>query len=259
MNGIESFILGLLQGLTEFLPISSSGHLYLGRHLFGLDEAGLFLDTMLHFGTLIAIITFYKDEWIAVIRHPFSRMTGLLIAGTVPAVIFGFLFNDFFEEIAKTGVTVGWEFLFTGLLLWLADNIKNGHKKLDDIRVSDAVFIGCFQALAIFPAISRSGATIAASLIRKVDREAAAYFSFLLSTPAVAGAVMLQGADVFKGTSEQVTLVPLLIATLASAIFGYLAIQWMIDFVKRRSLKIFAIYVWILGGLILLLQWTGTF
>lgn len=259
MNGIESFVLGLLQGITEFLPISSSGHLYLGRHLFGLDDAGLFLDTMLHFGTLIAIITFYKDELLSIIRRPFSRLTALLIVGTIPAVVFGYLFNDFFEELAKTGVTIGWEFLITGGLLWFAETIKNGHKKMNDITIPDALFIGCFQALAIFPAISRSGSTIAASLIRKIDRETAAYFSFLLSTPAVAGAVLLQGADLFKGTPEQVSFVTLLIATLSSAIFGYLAIQWMIDFVKKRSLKIFAVYVWVLGGLILILQWTGVF
>jgi undecaprenyl-diphosphatase len=259
MNGIESFVLGLLQGITEFLPISSSGHLYLGRHLFGLDNAGLFLDTMLHFGTLIAIVIFYKDELFQVIRRPFSRLTVLLIVGTIPAVVFGFLFNDFFENLAKTGVTIGWEFLITGGLLWLADNIKNGHKRMDDIAITDALFIGCFQALAIFPAISRSGSTIAASLIRKIDRETAAYFSFLLSTPAIAGAVLLQGVDLFKGTPDQVTFSTLLIATLSSAIFGYLAIQWMIDFVKRRSLKIFAIYVWALGGIILILQWTHVF
>ena len=259
MNGIESFFLGLLQGITEFLPISSSGHLYLGRHLFGLDDAGLFLDTMLHFGTLIAVITFYKEELIAVIRRPLSRMTALLFIGTIPAVIFGLLFKDFFEEISKTGVTVGWEFLLTGGLLWLADNIKNGPKKMDNITIPDALFIGCFQALAIFPAISRSGSTIAASLLRKIDRETAAYFSFLLSTPAIAGAVLLQGFDLFKGTPDQVTFVTLVIATLSSATFVYLAIQWMIDFVKRRSLKIFAVYVWALGSLILIMQWTGIF
>ncbi|WP_027725054.1 undecaprenyl-diphosphate phosphatase [Tuberibacillus calidus] len=259
MNGIESFILGLLQGITEFLPISSSGHLYLGRHLFGLDEAGLFLDTMLHLGTLIAILTFYKNELTSLLRRPFSRLSALLVVGTIPAVVFGFLFNDFFEKIAKTGVTVGWEFLFTGLLLWFSEHVKNGHKKLEQISLGDAFFIGCFQALAIFPAISRSGATIAASLMRKISPDTAAYFSFLLSAPAVAGAVVLQGADLIHGTTEQVSFVPLLIATLSAALFGYLAIQWMIDFVKRRSLKLFAIYVWILGGLILILQWTGTF
>ena len=130
---------------------------------------------------------------------------------------------------------------------------------MDNITIPDALFIGCFQALAIFPAISRSGSTIAASLLRKIDRETAAYFSFLLSTPAIAGAVLLQGFDLFRGTPDQVTFVTLLIATLSSATFGYLAIQWMIDFVKRRSLKIFAVYVWALGSLILIMQWTGIF
>ncbi|MFC4618819.1 undecaprenyl-diphosphate phosphatase [Camelliibacillus cellulosilyticus] len=259
MDGIEAFILGLVQGITEFLPISSTGHLYLGRHLFGLDEAGLFLDTMLHLGTLVAILIFYKDVWVSILRRPFSRMTGLLLIGTIPAVIFGLLFKDYFEAISKTGVTIGWEFLFTGALLWFADNIKGGYKKTQDISMPDALIIGCFQAAAIFPAISRSGATIAASLMRKLDRETAAYFSFLLSTPAVAGAVLLQCVDLFKGTTDQVTALPLLIATISAAIFGYLAIHWMIDFVKRRTLKGFAVYVWILGAFIIVAQWTGIF
>lgn len=259
MNELEALVLGIMQGITEFLPISSTGHLYLGRHLFGLDEAGLFLDTMLHFGTLIAILVFYKDELISIIKNPFSRLTYLLIIGTIPAVILGLLFKDFFDAISKTGVTIGWEFLVTGTMMWFANNMKNGYKKMDQISTTDVLFIGCFQATAIFPAISRSGSTIFASLFRKLDRETAAYFSFLLSTPAIAGAVALQCVDLFKGEVEQVTLVPLLVATLASAFFGYLAIRWMIDYVKRKSLKVFAVYVWILGLIILGAQWTGVF
>ena len=259
MSDIQAFILGLIQGITEFLPISSTGHLYLGRHLFGLDEAGLFLDTMLHFGTLIAIIVFYKDEILSIIRRPFSKLTLLLIVGTIPAVVFGLLFQDFFDAISKSGITIGWEFLITGVMMWYGESIKKGFKKMDQITVPDAFIIGCFQATAIFPAISRSGSTIFASLIRKLDRETAAYFSFLLSTPAVAGAVTLQCKDLFETNSHQVTLLPLLIATLSSAFFGYLAIRWMIQFVKKKSLKIFAIYVWALGILILIAQWTGVF
>ncbi|WP_193432281.1 undecaprenyl-diphosphate phosphatase [Caenibacillus caldisaponilyticus] len=259
MDGIAAFVLGLLQGITEFLPISSTGHLYLGRHFFGLDEAGLFLDTMLHFGTLIAIIVFYKEEWLAILRRPFGRKSLLIIVATIPAIVFGFLFKDFFDGLSKTGQTIGWEFLFTGGLLWLSESVKEGHRKIDDLTAWDALFIGCFQATAIFPAVSRSGATLAASLLRKVDRDTAAYFSFLISTPAVAGALVLQARELFRGTVEQITPIPLLIATLSSALFGYLAIQWMIDFVKRHSLRIFAVYVWVLGAAVLILQWTGVF
>jgi undecaprenyl-diphosphatase len=259
LGKLEALILGIIQGLTEFLPISSTGHLYLGRHLFGLQEAGLLLDTMLHVGTLLAVFVFYKDEFVKIIRNPFSKLTFLLIVGTIPAVVIGLLFKDYFEEISKTGVTIGWEFLVTGLFLWFADSAKNGYKKMDDISYTDAFIIGSFQAAAILPAISRSGFTIVAALWRKLDRETAAYFSFLLSTPAIVGAVILQSLDLFGGTGEEISLSALVIGILSSALFGYFAVKWMIGFLKKHSLKPFAIYVWVLGFAVLFFQFTGKF
>ncbi|TCJ02879.1 undecaprenyl-diphosphate phosphatase [Cytobacillus praedii] len=259
MSKLEAFILGIIQGLTEFLPISSTGHLYLGRHLFGLDDAGIFLDTMLHVGTLLAVLVVYKNEIFQILKNPFGKLSMLLIIGTTPAVIVGFLFSDLFNSISKTGITIGWEFLITGLILWFADSIKNGRKKMEAISYGDALFIGTFQAAAIFPAISRSGLTIAAGLFRKLDRETAAYFSFLLSIPAIAGGIVLQFAEMAAGHVEAISLESLFIATLASALFGYMAVVYMINFLKRKSLKIFAVYVWILGFSILILQMTGTF
>jgi undecaprenyl-diphosphatase len=259
MSKLEAFILGIIQGLTEFLPISSTGHLYLGRHLFGLDEAGLFLDTMLHVGTLLAVLVVYKQELLQIIKQPFGKLSMLLVIGTIPAVIIGLLLNDLFDSISETGVTIGWEFLFTGFILWIADGIKKGRKQMDQISYGDALFIGTFQAIAIFPAISRSGLTIAAGLFRKLDRETAAWFSFLLSIPAIAGGLVFQFGELASGHVEAISFSSLLMATLASALFGYMAIVWMINFLKRKSLKVFAIYVWILGFLILFLQLTGVF
>ncbi|WP_042350529.1 undecaprenyl-diphosphate phosphatase [Bacillus massiliigorillae] len=259
MSKLEAFILGIVQGLTEFLPISSTGHLYLGRHMFNLQEAGLTLDTMLHIGTLVAVFVFYKHEFIAILKNPFGKLTWLLVVGTIPAVVVGFAFKDYFDAISKTGVTIGWEFLLTGCFLWFAENIQQGRKKMNDITYGDALFIGAFQAAAIFPAISRSGFTIAAALIRKLDRETAAYFSFLLSTPAIVGAIVLQMFDLFEGKGEQISISALLIGILSSAIFGYIAVKWMIHFLKNHSLKIFAIYVWILGIFILIMQYMGKF
>jgi undecaprenyl pyrophosphate phosphatase UppP len=141
MDWLQAFILGFIQGLTEFVPISSTGHLYLGRKLFGLEEAGLFLDTMLHIGTLIALLVFYKEIILKLIKKPFSRLTALLVVGTIPAVIAGVLFSDFFDNISKTGVTIGWEFLVTGLFLWFADSIKNGAKKIDDLSLPSNIKI----------------------------------------------------------------------------------------------------------------------
>ena len=259
LTKLEAFILGIIQGLTEFLPISSTGHLYLGRNLFGLQEAGLLLDTMLHVGTLLAVFVFYKNEFIKIIKNPFSKLTFLLIVGTVPAVIFGLAFKDYIDEISKTGVTIGWEFLITGIFLWLADSAKNGYKKMDDISYKDAFIIGTFQAVAIMPAISRSGMTIVAALWRKLDRETAAYFSFLLSTPAIAGAIVLQTKDLIGGQGEEISLSALLVGISASALFGYVAVRWMIGYLKKHSLKPFAIYVWVLGLLVLFFQFTGKF
>ncbi|MGD6817472.1 undecaprenyl-diphosphate phosphatase [Metabacillus sp. 113a] len=259
MNWLEAAILGLIQGLTEFLPISSTGHLYIFRNLFGLQEAGLFLDTMLHIGTLIALLVFYKDLLWRLIKKPFSRLVWLLAAGTVPAVIAGLLFSSFFDEISKTGVTIGWEFLFTGLFLLFADKMKKGARGLENLTLTDAFWIGSFQALAIFPAISRSGLTIAGALMRGIEKETAAYFSFLLSIPAVFGALLFQLKDLSGYTGPAIGFPAMLLATLSAAFFGYLAVAFMISFVKKHSLRWFAFYVFILGGGILLLQGFGVF
>ncbi|MEK3797397.1 undecaprenyl-diphosphate phosphatase [Peribacillus sp. FSL H8-0477] len=259
LTELQAFILGVIQGLTEFLPISSTGHLYLGRHLFHLDEAGIFLDTMLHIGTLIALVVVYKAELVKILKNPFSKLTLLLIAGTIPAVIAGLLLSDWFDDLSKSGVTIGWEFLATGFILWFADQAGSGKKSLEEISVKDALIIGSFQAAAIMPALSRSGLTIAAGLFCKLDRATAAYFSFLLSIPAISGGIIFQLKPVLTGGAETLPFSSMLIATLASAIFGYIAVVWMINYLKSRSLKVFSFYVWGLGSLVLILQFTGVF
>jgi undecaprenyl-diphosphatase len=258
MSAWEAFILGWIQGFTEFLPISSTGHLVLGRHAFGLREAGLFLDTMLHIGTLAAVMYYYRAELAFIARKPFSKLTGLLAVGTLPAVLAGLLLKDWFEAISVSGATIGWEFLATGLFLWFADSLRNGSKRMHDITCTDALIIGAFQAGAILPAISRSGLTIVGGLIRKLDRETAAYFSFLLSIPAIAGGILIQSLHLLEGSvDESVSISALLIGALASAVFGYIAVRWMIDFLKKGSLKIFAVYVWALGLIVITAQLLG--
>lgn len=258
MDWLEALILGIIQGLTEFLPVSSTGHLLLGRQVFQLQEAGLFLDSMLHIGTLIAVMTVYSKEIMEVIKRPFSKTGILLIAGTIPTAVIGLAFKDFFEEVSKTGVTVGWEFLLTGLLLWWADSYKrNGYKGIEDITIRDALVIGTFQGAAILPAVSRSGLTIAAALFCKIDKKAAAYFSFLLSIPSIAGGVILQSKEVFTGAQPPISFSALAIGSLASAVFGYIAVKWMIKLLQTGTLKGFAIYVWIIGLIVLSLQFSG--
>jgi len=257
---IKSIILGAIQGFTEFLPVSSSGHLLVARKMFGLAEAGLLLDTMLHFGTLVAVlVVFWHDIW-GMIKKPFSHLTLLVIVGTIPTAIIGLSFKDYFEELARTGSTVGFNFLITGLILWIADNYKErGTKNIERISFKDSLIIGTLQGAAILPAISRSGLTIAGSFFRGINREAAAKFSFILSIPAILGAVVLQGADILGGNIEGVSMSSLVVGTVVSAICGYVAIRWMLDIIQRKSLKIFSIYVWILGSIILIAQFLGRF
>ncbi|HZG58015.1 undecaprenyl-diphosphate phosphatase [Paenibacillus sp.] len=259
MSWIEAFVLGLIQGLTEFLPISSTGHLALGRHAFGLQEAGLFLDTMLHIGTLVAVVFYYREELYGVLKNPLGKVSLLLVVGTIPAVVVGLLFEDFFEEISVSGATIGWEFLATGVFLWFADAMRNGRKKMQDLTYTDALVIGSFQAGAILPAISRSGLTIVGGLIRKLDRETAAYFSFLLSIPAILGGIVMQSTKLLEGggAAGAIGIPALVVGSIASAVFGYIAVRWMIDFLKRGSLKIFAVYVWALGLIVLGAQFLG--
>ncbi len=259
---IKTILLGMIQGLTEFLPISSSGHLLLVRRLFNLSEAGLFLDTMLHFGTLLSIILVFWEEIRLLISNPFSKLGKLIIVGTIPTAIIGILFEDFFEEIAKTGVTVGWEFLATGIILWFADDIKKrGYKRLEKISYKDAIVIGTLQGVAILPAISRSGLTIAGALFRKIDKKDAATFSFLISLPAILGAVLLQSVKLINGKGleaiETLGFIPIIVGTLTAAISGYIAVKWMLKVLQTGSLKVFSYYVWLLGSGIIIFQVLG--
>lgn len=257
---IKTIILGIIQGFTEFLPVSSSGHLLVARKLFGLSEAGLLLDTMLHLGTLLAVIVVFWRDILEMIKRPFSHLTLLVIVGTIPTGLIGLLGKDFFTEIAQTGVTVGWEFLATGLILWFADRIKDrGLKRIEDISFSDSFIVGTLQGVAILPAISRSGLTIAGSLFQSIDRRAAARFSFLLSIPAIMGAAVVQIPDLLDGGLGAAGFLPLTLGTLAAAISGYIAVKWMLEIIQRGSLKGFAIYVWIVGAAVLISQFMGWF
>ena len=257
---LKALILGTVQGLTEFLPVSSTGHLLLGRKLLGLSEAGLFLDTMLHLGTLLAVVAVFWKDIVDMMKRPFSRLSLLIIVGTIPTAIIGLAFEDFFEDISKTGVTVGWEFLATGVILWVADNMKKkGTKNIEQVSFKDALIVGTLQGAAILPAISRSGLTIAGALFRGIDKQAAARFSFLLSLPAILGAVVLQSAKLAGGQAESIGAIPLLVGTLAAAVSGYVAVKWMLAILQRGSLKIFSVYVWILGIGVLTAQMLGKF
>ena len=271
MDISEAFFLGIIQGITEFLPVSSSGHLVLLQKIFGITEPALVFDTAVHGGTLLAvIIVLWRDIW-NILRRIVQPLTAYLIIATIPAVIVALLFRNIIEEAFASASFLGFAFLVTSALLIVSDRLYFGSKKpggfpakLDkpaaprtrsEMNWIDAVIIGLLQALAIVPGISRSGATISGALSRKLDREFAARFSFLLSIPTILGALVLQGRDLVKnGISGGIGILPLAVGTLSAAIMAFFAMQIFLKVVKQHSLKGFAIYTAIVGLLVLLDQ-----
>jgi len=248
----EAVLLGLVQGIAEFLPISSSGHLALFQRLFGIHEATLGFDVLLHVGTLIPVCVVYGKEIWALIRKPFQKMTLLLIIGTLPAVAAALLLGDAIETLFTSMLFLAAGFAVTGVILLLADFLPSGHKEEREITWLDALLIGCAQGVAVAPAISRSGSTISASLLRGLKRETAARFSFLLSIPAILGAAVLQvkdmlsGGDVFAG----IPATSLIAGFLVAMVSGYLAIQFMLRLIQKAKLRYFSIYLFLLAAFI---------
>ncbi|MDR0463661.1 MAG: undecaprenyl-diphosphate phosphatase [Treponema sp.] len=268
MNVVEAVILGIVQGLTEFLPVSSSGHLVLLQKIFNIKEPSLFFDTMLHAGTLTAVfVVLWKDIW-EILKKPFQKLTLFLIIATVPAVIAALLFKDSIESIFISAKFLGWCFLFTTVLLVTAEILSRRKtncanlKTADSMNWIDAVIIGIMQAIAIPPGISRSGATISGALFRGLDRDFAARFSFLLSIPAILGAVVLQAKDLLKASAAAVTSAQtsvnagaVIAGTITAAVVGFFAVKFMLKIIREKSLYGFAVYTGVLGVLVLLDQY----
>ena len=246
----QALILGLVQGLAEFLPVSSSGHLVLLRQIFGMDEPGLLLDTLLHVGTLVAIFVVFWKDILQMLKKPFSKPVYLLAVATVPAVLAAVLFGDFFET-AFTGKALGVGVLLTSAVLFVSGT-RQGHRQ--ELGYADAVTMGVFQAFAILPGLSRSGSTISGGLFRGVDREQAAKFSFLMSIPAILGSVVLQVKDLASGEAA-LLFWPVLVGTVAAALSSLFAIKFMLYLIKKANLAAFAVYTLALGVLVCIDQW----
>lgn len=253
MTSWEAVFLGIIQGLTEFLPVSSSGHLVLFQKLLGIEEGALIFDVAVHVATVAALLTvFWRDIW-SMIRKPFSRLTLLVVVGTIPTGLIGVLFKDIFEEMFSSGASLGIGFLITGAVLWWGETTRAHDKGAERMRFADALFVGTLQGIAIIPAVSRSGMTIAGALLRGLKREFAARFSFLLSIPAILGAAVVKTKPLIEmvragtgiGTTE------LVLGISSAAIFGYAAIRFMLWVIEKKSLRGFSWYVWALGVLIL--------
>ncbi len=250
----HAVFLGIVQGLTEFLPVSSSGHLVIFQHVFNITQNQLAFDVLVHIGTLLAVfIAFWKDI-ISILRKPFDKLTYLIIVGCIPAGLAGFLLAPVFERAFESLLVVGLGLMFTGIILKLSESMSNrnfGLKEIYETSYWDAIFIGIIQALAIIPGVSRSGSTIAGGLLAGFEREFAARFSFLLSIPVILGAGVFELKDAFLNGIPHDLLLPYILGPLTAAIFGYLAIKVVLRLVRRGRLSVFSYYCWTVGLLTL--------
>ncbi|MDR2068735.1 MAG: undecaprenyl-diphosphate phosphatase [Spirochaetaceae bacterium] len=260
MGIIEAIILGAVQGITEFLPVSSSGHLVLLQKIFGISEPVLLFDTMVHGGTLAAVfLVLRRDIW-NIVRRPIQPLTGLLILATIPTVIIALVFRDFIEEAFHSAAYLGFAFLFTAAALLVSEYLSGRSGKFrngETMNWLDAVIIGILQGVAIIPGVSRSGLTLSGALSRKLERDFAARFSFLLSIPAILGALVLQLKDIIGGPRGSIGPAPIIAGTAAAGVVGFFAVSFMLKIVRERSLRGFAIYVAVLGALVLIDQYAA--
>jgi undecaprenyl-diphosphatase len=264
----QVILLAILQGFTEFLPISSSAHLALVPFLTGWEDQGLTFDIALHFGTLAAVLIYFCKDWLQILTQGFGlrgpvadpalrsnpRLLWMLAAATVPVGIAGVLGKDAVETTLRSPYVIGFMLIAVGLVMGWADRLGQGPRRLHDVSWKDALIIGAAQAIAIVPGTSRSGITITAALFRGMERAEAARFSFLLSTPAIGGAALLAFRDLYKaGGIPPGEMAAFVTGILVSAVTGCFVIAIFLRFLRRFSLKFFVAYRVIFGILILAL------
>ncbi len=262
MDILYAIFLGFLQGATEFLPVSSSGHLVLAEHFFGIEEAGLTFDVVLHMATLFAILAYFRKDFGHLIlalfgrfnseRGPEQRLMAIYICcATVPAVVVGLAIGDFAETTLRSPAIIAFTLSAAGLVLWYAERVATRTRTFAEMSFKDAMIVGCCQALALIPGVSRSGSTITAGLFLGLQRESAARFSFLLSAPIVFGAGSYKILKLITGPGLESGQLSFYVAGfLASAISGYGFIALLMNFVQKHSLAVFAYYRFFLTALV---------
>ena len=285
MTYIQAIILGFVQGATEFLPVSSSGHLAILKNIFGISDIGITFDIFLHVGTLIAVfVVYYKDIWLLiknavflvgciffnlyawirniperydedkiqykkVLADPYRRFVLLAVVSTIPVGIVGLLFEDYIESVSQGLLVPGICLLITGVVLLLSEALPGGKKNAQNMTYKNAVFIGVCQACAVFPGISRSGSTISASLIAGLDRTFAVKYSFILSIPAILGAALVSCLDIAKGevVVETGEIGMYAAGMVVAAVIGFVAIKLLLKVVVNRKFKWFSLYCFAVG------------
>ena len=259
MSYLDALILGIVQGLTEFLPVSSSGHLVMAQTFLGVPAPGVFLEVALHVATLLSVIVVYRVRLLALVvggarlERDALRYIGMLILATVPVAVIGFLFRTPIEMAFDTPWVTGFMLLATGAILW-STTWGAQERPVTEPRAGQALAMGLAQCLALLPGISRSGSTIAAGLWLKLDGERAAEFSFLMSLPAIAGAAILQATELGGAVTVDG---PLIAAFVTALVAGVAAIKSLVWLVRRRGFHYFAPYVWVVGLFFLGYLWLG--
>lgn len=252
-------LLGLIQGLTEFLPVSSSGHLALLENFLHVTKPGVLFDVLVHLGTLVSVLYLFHVRIWLLVKVPFKRDENLrflllLIVATIPTAVLGLLFKNWVEAAFQKNIIVGLSLLATGIILYLAERTQEGNKDIAQMSFFTAILIGIMQGIAVFPGISRSGFTIATGIFLGLRREVAAEFSFILSIPAILGAAVLQGWEALANPAiHQGLLGAYALGTLLAAISGILAIKFLLAMLRGRRLRLFAYYCWAVGILAIIL------
>ena len=263
---LEAILLGIVQGLTEFLPVSSSGHLLLGQHFLGLDQDrfGLPFDVALHLGTLVAVVAFFWRDLIRIARafarslaprgrnlaDPDQRLAYLILASTIPAAVIGFLLEDFFETAVRSPWVVVFNLVLVGVLFIVAEAVGRRSRRAEKLGFWEAVGIGLAQAAALVPGVSRSGATITCGLFLGLRREEAARFSFLMSVPVTAAAAGLSLAEAAGEGMDGHEALMFLAGSVSSGAVGYLAIRFLLRFLANHTLSVFAYYRFALAAVV---------
>ncbi len=262
MTLVQTIILGTLQGLTEFLPISSSGHLILAEKGFNnFHRPGLCLEVLLHMGTFISILVYFREDLKNILMDIMAKANGsdyhgrrwalMISLGAVPTALIGFLFKDWFERIFPNAKAVGFSLIVTGILLWISDRVKDRKKNITNMNIYDSIVIGLVQGMALMPGISRSGSTITTGIFLGLDRDTAARFSFLLSIPVYIGVFLFELKELYM--TSAFNMGNYLLGALIACIAGYLSIVLLFKMVICKRLSPFAYYCWTIAFIALFL------
>ncbi len=254
MDVVQAIILGIVQGVTEFLPVSSSGHLAIVPWLFGWKDMGLTFDSALHLGTLFAILAYFWKDWVNLIKKWREPLLWLILIGCVPAGIAGVLFEQKFETIFRSPLIIALFMIVMGLVLLVAEVVGRRKREVKDLNIWDSLFIGFSQILALMPGVSRSGITMTAGLFAGFSRESAAKFSFLLATPIIGAAGLFKLRHALVHGLPQNETVAFFAGILASAIVGFVAIKFLLQYLKEHT---FYLFVWyrLIAGLAIIIIW----